>query len=84
MTPEELQHRLSQWLGLPDPSTNYRKALEKRHPETGLWLLNGQRFDEWKRLSFSLMWLHGKGASKSLRTTGTTEENCQRVAARQS
>lgn len=63
MTIEETRRRLSQWLGLPDPSTNYHAALEKRHLETGLWLLNSQRFNEWKTSTSSLMWLHGNGTS---------------------
>jgi hypothetical protein len=70
---EETQRRLSQWLGLPDPSTNYHAALEKRHPETGLWLLNGPRFDEWSSSTSSLMWLHGNGASKLLNMAGRTD-----------
>lgn len=61
MTIEELQNKLSRWLGLPDPSTNYHAALDRRHSETGLWLVNGQQFDEWKSSASSLMWLHGKG-----------------------
>jgi len=32
---EELQDKLSQWLDIPDPSTNYHAALQKRHPDTG-------------------------------------------------
>jgi hypothetical protein len=63
---EELQGRLSRWLGIPDPSINYHAALEKRHPETGLWLLNGDPFDQWKSSTSSLMWLHGNGALKLL------------------
>ena len=63
---EELQHRLVQWLGVPDPSTNYREALKKRHPETGLWLVNGSRFNDWKSSQSSLMWLHGNGRYESL------------------
>lgn len=62
---EELQYRLSRWLGVPDPSTNYHAALEKRHPETGLWLLNGQDFNNWKSSTSSLMWLHGNGTSRN-------------------
>lgn len=61
---EELQNRLSQWLCIPDPSTNYHTALQKRHPETGRWLLNGQHFADWKSSTSSLMWLHGSGTSR--------------------
>jgi hypothetical protein len=50
-------------LSIPDPSTNYQTALQKRHPETGRWLLDGQHFTDWKGSSSSLMWLHGSGTS---------------------
>lgn len=59
---EELLNKLSRWLGVPDPSTNFQAALEKRHRETGLWLVNGQHFHEWKTSASSLMWLYGNGA----------------------
>jgi hypothetical protein len=58
---EKLPGRLSKWLGLPDPSTNFNTALEKHHVETGLWLLSSQHFEEWKTSTPSLMWLHGNG-----------------------
>jgi len=41
---EELQYRLSRWLGVPDPSTNYHTALEKRHPETRIVVVEWARF----------------------------------------
>jgi hypothetical protein len=63
MTTEETRRRVSQWLGLPDPSTNYHAALEKRHLETGLWLLDSPKFNDWKTSTSSLMWLHGNGMS---------------------
>ena len=80
---EELQDKLSCWLGLPDPSTNYHAALEKRHPETGFWLLNSQDFIEWKSSKCSFMWLYGNGTSQSLRMTGRTNKRHQRVVAKQ-
>jgi uncharacterized short protein YbdD (DUF466 family) len=58
---DELRRRVAQWLGIPDPSTNYVAALQKRHPDTGLWLINGQQFKQWKSSESSLMWLHGIG-----------------------
>ncbi|KAK5202654.1 hypothetical protein LTR41_011600 [Exophiala xenobiotica] len=50
---QELQDKLSQWVNIPDPSTNYHAALQKRHPQTGLWLLDGQHFTDWKRSTSS-------------------------------
>jgi hypothetical protein len=58
---DELQHRIVQWLSVPDPSSNYHTALKKRHPKTGRWLVDGRQFDDWKRSDASLMWLHGNG-----------------------
>ena len=64
---QELQNRLSGWLGLPDPSSNYHAALEKRHPETGFWLLNSRHFQKWKIAQSSFMWLHGApGCGKTI------------------
>ncbi|RMZ86707.1 hypothetical protein DV736_g6069, partial [Chaetothyriales sp. CBS 134916] len=56
---QDLQRRLEQWLGVPDPSINYRAALEKRHPKTGSWLVKGSQFNDWKSSECSLIWLHG-------------------------
>ncbi|KIX03389.1 uncharacterized protein Z518_06941 [Rhinocladiella mackenziei CBS 650.93] len=66
-TDQDLQHRLAQWLGIPDPSTNYHAALQKRHPKTGLWLVNGIHFAGWKSSESSLMWLYGNaGCGKTV------------------
>ncbi|KIX05451.1 uncharacterized protein Z518_06323 [Rhinocladiella mackenziei CBS 650.93] len=70
----ELRNGLSQWLGLPDPSPNYHAALRKRHPRTGLWLLNGQDFLDWKSSTSSLMWLHGNaGCGKTVLSSATLQ-----------
>ncbi|KIX08660.1 uncharacterized protein Z518_03317 [Rhinocladiella mackenziei CBS 650.93] len=64
---QNLPNKLSQWLCIPDPSTNYHAALQKRHPKTGQWLLNGQQFADWKNSTTSLMWLHGSaGCGKTI------------------
>lgn len=62
-----LQDRLSCWLRIPDPSTNYYTALGKRHPDTGFWLLNSQFFQDGKTSTYSFMWLHGNaGCGKTV------------------
>ena len=53
--------RMSQWLRAQDPSENYHAALKKRHPNTGSWLIEGPKFEEWKNSENCLMWLHGSG-----------------------
>ncbi|KIX03048.1 uncharacterized protein Z518_06598 [Rhinocladiella mackenziei CBS 650.93] len=80
LTTEEQRNRLSQWLKLADPSTNYHAALQKRHPETGLWLLNGQDFLDWKNSTSSLMWLNGNvGCGKTVLSAATLQHilECQ-------
>ncbi|KAL6716780.1 hypothetical protein ACLMJK_004692 [Lecanora helva] len=78
---QELQNRLSQWLGLPDPSTNFHAALEKRHPETGLWLMKCQQFEAWKSCTSSLLWLHGNaGCGKTILSAVALQEVLQSKA----
>lgn len=57
----DLQNKLSSWLRVPDPSTNYQAALKKRHAQTGSWLLTSSQFCDWKRSTSSFLWLHGNG-----------------------
>ncbi|KAL8784419.1 MAG: hypothetical protein Q9195_009047 [Heterodermia aff. obscurata] len=72
---QELQSRLSRWLGIPDPSTNFHAALEKRHPQTGLWLVKDQQFSSWRSSASSLMWLHGNaGCGKTVLSAASLEE----------
>jgi hypothetical protein len=70
---EELQNKFSQWLGIPDPSTNYHAALQKRHPETGQWLFNDEHFTDWRCSEASLMWLHGKGTMPRRKARPSTD-----------
>ncbi|KPI38988.1 Ankyrin-3 [Cyphellophora attinorum] len=56
---QDQQHKIAQWLKIPDPSTNYYSALQKRQPGTGLWLLEAEQFGQWLSDTTSLMWLHG-------------------------
>ncbi|KAH0259788.1 purine and uridine phosphorylase, partial [Aureobasidium melanogenum] len=53
------QEKIISWLSAADPSTNYTNALEKRHPESGLWFIHGKAFEKWKRQPKSFLWLHG-------------------------
>lgn len=66
----EASERLSKircWLSAPDPFTNYHKAQKQRQADTGLWLLNGAQFDNWKQAAASRLWLHGiPGCGKTI------------------
>lgn len=53
------QKVIRDWLSAPDPSTNYANALERRHEGTGLWFIQGEDLERWKRQPNSFLWLHG-------------------------
>ncbi|KAG9594490.1 Pfs, NACHT and ankyrin domain protein, partial [Aureobasidium melanogenum] len=38
-------NKLKEWLHAPDPSTNYNRAIQQRHPGTGLWFTRKQVFE---------------------------------------
>jgi nucleoside phosphorylase len=70
----EKQSRIFEWLSAPDPSTNHTKALNKHHGGTGLWFIQGDTFNEWKRLPGSFLWLHGiSGCGKTVLTSTIIE-----------
>lgn len=59
--------RFRAWLSAPDASQNHEVVYTKRHPNTGLWLLNSPQFANWliERNSFS--WPNGfAGCGKSV------------------
>lgn len=73
-----LQYKISSWLKIPDPSTNYHAALRKRHPDTGQWLLDGQEFADWRNSAPSLLWLHGSpGCGKTILSTASLQQILQ-------
>jgi hypothetical protein len=55
----KLRSALREWLSPPDPSVNYRNALESYHKGTTTWFTQGDTFTDWKK-SGSLMWIYGK------------------------
>ncbi|KAH0168199.1 Pfs, NACHT and ankyrin domain protein, partial [Aureobasidium melanogenum] len=54
-----LSDRLKSWLHAPDPSTNYNRAIQLRHPGTGLWFLQSKAFRDWRVEENGFLWLHG-------------------------
>jgi hypothetical protein len=55
------------WLSAPDPSTNYHKARKQRQADTGLWLLESEKFTNWKADAVSQLWLYGfPGCGKTI------------------
>ncbi|KAJ5922188.1 hypothetical protein N7516_009891 [Penicillium verrucosum] len=55
------------WLMAPDATLNHNAACEKRHSTTGLWLVNGQKFQNWLVERNSFLWINGfAGCGKSV------------------
>jgi hypothetical protein len=54
-------------LSAPDPSSNHYKARKQRQDDTGLWLLEGDKFRVWKEDAASILWLYGiPGCGKTI------------------
>lgn len=56
---DDLRQKIHRWLSPPDPSTNQNNAAKLREKETGLWLIDGVKFKDWKAAPNSLLWIHG-------------------------
>lgn len=55
------------WLKAPDASVEHNNACKKRHPGTGLWLVNSTHFTSWLENADSCLWLNGfAGCGKSV------------------
>ena len=77
----EQEERLSSihgWLSAPDPSMNYHKACKQRQAGTGLWLLEGGEFKNWKETAATPLWLHGiPGCGKTILSSTIIEDLLQ-------
>ncbi|KAF2627576.1 ankyrin, partial [Macroventuria anomochaeta] len=75
---QETLAKICNWLSAPDPSTNYYKAHKQRQAETGLWLLDGAKFAEWKKSTASRLWLYGiPGCGKTILSSTIIEHLLQ-------
>jgi uncharacterized protein YdaU (DUF1376 family) len=78
---EEKLGKICSWLSAPDPSTNYHKAHKQRQANTGLWLLESQKFAMWKADAASRLWLYGiPGCGKTILSStiiGTLLQHCR-------
>ncbi|KAI0023788.1 ankyrin repeat-containing protein [Xylariomycetidae sp. FL0641] len=58
---------LQNWLKAPDATINFNEACKKKHPGTGLWLVQGSAFRTWLDSPQSFLWLRGfAGSGKSV------------------
>jgi len=54
-----LPDKIYQWLSAVIPSTNYYGALKVRLEDTGLWFIDGARFERWKVAAGDFLWICG-------------------------
>jgi ankyrin repeat domain-containing protein 50 len=64
---DQISSAVRDWLRAPDAFINYNEAFKKRHPATGLWLVEGSAFSAWLTERNSFLWLNGfAGCGKSV------------------
>jgi hypothetical protein len=68
----QLRRDIQRWLAPPDPSTNHNIARKAHYQGTAAWFFEGSMFGEWKS-SPSLLWVHGKRTSYTLRVLHTSK-----------
>ena len=58
---------LHAWLKVPDATVDHNAACLKRHPGTGLWLIEDPHFSKWLVEGNSILWVNGfAGSGKSV------------------
>ena len=63
----QLSLEIREWLKAPDATTDHNAACSKRHPNTGSWLIEDDRFWKWFIEKDSILWLNGfAGSGKSV------------------
>jgi hypothetical protein len=72
---QQQQSNMHTWLSPPDPSTNYNKALEARHKDSGQWFLESPEYASWRAQPNSFLWLNGKpGCGKTILSSTIIED----------
>ena len=63
----QISSNLCGWLKAPDATIDHNAACLKKHPGTGLWLIEDFRFSKWLIEANSILWLNGfAGSGKSV------------------
>ena len=63
----QISSDLCGWLKAPDATIDHNSACLKKHPGTGLWLIEDPRFSEWLIEGNFILWLNGfAGSGKSV------------------
>ncbi|KAF8490580.1 hypothetical protein JB92DRAFT_3008675 [Gautieria morchelliformis] len=72
---QEHRQKIDKWLAAPDHESKDRNARSMRREETGSWVLEEERFREWREAPHSFLWLHGiPGAGKTILCSTIIEE----------
>lgn len=62
MIDQQGRDQMISWLSPPDPSINYDKGLQYRHPGSGQWFIQSAAYSAWKLEQYSFLWLFGMPA----------------------
>lgn len=70
-----IQQNVRTWLNAPNTFGQHYEACEKRHKDTGLWLIRSQRFQTWLQTKQSFLWLNGfAGSGKTVLASTIIQE----------
>ncbi|WPH04423.1 Hypothetical protein R9X50_00731400 [Acrodontium crateriforme] len=71
----ERYREIADWLSPPDPWTNHESARRQKEPQTGTWLLDYDKYRNWKSGSFRHLWLSGQaGCGKTVLCSTAIED----------
>ena len=63
----QISSTIRDWLRAPDATVDYNAASAKRHPGSGIWLVQSSAFITWLNRDNSFLWLNGfAGCGKSV------------------
>jgi Cdc6-like AAA superfamily ATPase len=71
----EQGERIVKWLAAPDSAVDYTHALRLKTRNTGTWLIQNEKYKDWKRSSGSLLWIYGiAGCGKTILSSTIGED----------
>ena len=68
----QISANIRDWLKAPDATVNHNVAFAKKHPGTGIWLVNSSLFTAWLTEENSFLWLNGFAGSGKTVLSSTT------------
>jgi hypothetical protein len=58
---DKIRQGLLKWLSDEDFSARYNDIRRRHEESTGIWLIENDRYNDWKKRPSSFLWLYGKG-----------------------